>query len=53
MSHDAELFQYVRYVPHDRRTAYEAIGWVWIADMPWHHASVLMMWRGDGEPREP
>jgi hypothetical protein len=55
MSHDAELLQYVRYVPHELRAAYEAIGWVWVADMPWHHSawSVLMMWRGEGEPREP
>ncbi len=45
----------LRYVPHWRRVAYEALGWVWVADMPGHHASwsVLMMWMRDGEPREP
>ena len=55
MSHDAELFPYVRYIPHELRAAYEAIGWEWVADMPGHHAvwSVLMMWKGEGEPRNP
>jgi hypothetical protein len=52
MSTDTEL---LRYVPHTLRAAYEAIGWVWVADMPGHHAAwcVLMMWAGDGEAREP
>jgi hypothetical protein len=52
MTHDTELF---RYVPHRLRAAYEAMGWVWVADMPGHHAvwAVLMMWGGDGEAREP
>jgi hypothetical protein len=45
----------LRYVPHSLCNAYEAMGWVWVADMPGHHAAwaVLMMWCGNGEAREP
>ena len=52
MTYDTEL---LRYVPHRLRAAYEAVGWVWVADMPGHHAvwAVLMRWDVDGEAREP
>lgn len=44
-----------RYVLHSRRSSYEALGWVFSADLgPTHGAySCLMEWAGEGEPIEP
>jgi hypothetical protein len=52
MTPDTEL---LRYVPHPLRNAYEAMGWVWVANLypPHGHWAVLMRWCGDGEAREP
>jgi hypothetical protein len=44
-----------RYVVQWRRSAYEAIGWVYSADLGITHGqySCLMEWMGEGEPVEP
>jgi len=44
-----------RYVAHWRRSAYEACGWAYSADLGPTHGqySCLMEWVGDGEPRSP
>ena len=51
----AEEITWVRMVKHPQRAAYEALGWVWDADLgPIHgHWSVLMRWPFPGDPKEP
>ena len=48
---------FLRYVTHDRRVSYEALGWQCVGDgsrMGSHGLwSCVMKWAGDGEPREP
>jgi hypothetical protein len=46
---------WLRYVGHAERAAYEAAGWVHPADLGAHHGrySLLMEWRGAGDPPEP
>lgn len=47
--------RFFRYVVHWRRADYEALGWVYSADLGLTHGqySCLMEWMGDGEPVEP
>lgn len=48
---------FLRYVTHERRASYEALGWTCVGDgarMGSHGLwSCLMKWLGDGEPVEP
>ena len=46
--------EWYRYVPHWRRAAYEALGWIFAAHLGRTHGhwAVLMMWAGEGEPLE-
>ena len=48
---------FLRYVTHDRRASYEALGWTCVGDgsrMGSHGLwSCVMKWAGDGEPQEP
>jgi hypothetical protein len=50
-----DVVEYYRYVPRRLRSTFETLGWVFAADLPGGHGhwSVLMMWAGDREPREP
>jgi hypothetical protein len=43
--------QYLKFIPHDKVPAYEALGWQ-IKSLDCHHSdySVLGVWTGDGEP---
>lgn len=47
----------VRYVNHEQRGAYEALGWALASNgqRMGHHGywSCLMEWRGEGDPQEP
>ena len=48
--------QYLRYVPHERIAAYEALGWIVEPEVKHcHHSAhaVLMLWTGSGPPIEP
>ncbi|WP_330084855.1 hypothetical protein [Methylocystis iwaonis] len=44
-----------RYVLHSRRAAYEAVGWIFAADLGLPHGiySVLMEWPHESEAAEP
>ena len=48
---------FLRYVTHERRPSYEALGWQCVGDgsrMGSHGLwSCLMKWAAEGEPREP
>lgn len=49
MPDDVQFFKYVR---HGDVKKYEALGWVFHADLGAPHGfySVLMLWAGEGEP---
>lgn len=46
------MIEWLRYVRHSDRPAYEAQGWVFAADLGPSHGfySVLMRWPFEGEP---
>ena len=51
----AQNIYWTRYVLHAERDAYLALGWECRGPVVGHHGiySVLMIWRGPGEPPEP
>lgn len=46
------MITWFRYVRHAEAAAFEALGWVFAADLGSTHGqwSVLMRWAGEGEP---